>query len=578
MINPEERFDLCKQRRKILACKGHLLVTGSAGSGKTTIAILKARRAVLDGLAPGQSVLFLSFSNAAIRRLIASADDLLDAELGKRVEIRTYHSFAWDILRTHGYLLSTQRAVQVVSAQDADVISAGIEDDAWAAEQERLFVEDGRLIYDQFAPQAVALVKRSKNIRRCYSGTYPLIFVDEFQDTDDAQWQLIKTLGESSQIVALGDKDQRIYEWRKGVDEKRLEHFASEFTADVFDFGEQNNRSPGTGIASYARSLLNLEGRALKCEDVKEVYFAAGQFPAIVKMAVIRAFLEVRKRTGSENIAIGVAARSRALVRLISDALSGTQTVKGRVRQPISHEVMIDQSQVFLAGRVVAYLLKFGSDDNSRRLSRCLELVADMHKAARNKTNIEKSDRLNRWAADVRKGTRPKTKCVTALAKVLEMLNADSYVGAPGDDWIFARDALQLAGVGELEKVADMVRFLRVLRRGSAIEGNLTELWRTQGNYIGAVDALERAIVQEQILDSERPPTACTVMTMHQLKGREFDGIVLVEDEHRTFLGQEKNAPYMDSRRLLQMSLARARKYAVVVSPKGKSTIAKLTK
>ena len=70
------------------------------------------------------------------------------AEIGKRVEIKTYHSFAWDILRSHGYLLSLQRQMMIVPAQDAAVRSAGLDQDTWAVEQARLFSEEGRVTYD----------------------------------------------------------------------------------------------------------------------------------------------------------------------------------------------------------------------------------------------------------------------------------------------------------------------------------------------------------------------------------------------------------------------------------------------
>ena len=65
-------FEICAKRRAILEGTGHMLVVGGPGSGKTTIALLKGRRAVLERLRPEQSVLFLSFSNAAIRRIAES--------------------------------------------------------------------------------------------------------------------------------------------------------------------------------------------------------------------------------------------------------------------------------------------------------------------------------------------------------------------------------------------------------------------------------------------------------------------------------------------------------------------------
>ena len=53
-------------------------------------------------------------------------------------------------------------------------------------------------------------------------------------------------------------------------------------------------------------------------------------------------------------------------------------------------------------------------------------------------------------------------------------------------------------------------------------------------------------------------------MTMHQLKGREYDSVLLVEDGHQTFRGRDNQPPHMEARRLLQVSLTRARHFAIL--------------
>lgn len=66
-------FMICEKRRSIIDALGHCLVLGGPGSGKTTLALLKALRRIDQELRPGQSILFLSFSRAAVARIANAA-------------------------------------------------------------------------------------------------------------------------------------------------------------------------------------------------------------------------------------------------------------------------------------------------------------------------------------------------------------------------------------------------------------------------------------------------------------------------------------------------------------------------
>ena len=566
MINPEERFELCDKRRAILDGSGHMLVVGGPGSGKTTIALLKARRAVLERLRPEQSVLFLSFSNAAIRRILESGGSILTNEVARQVEIKTYHSFAWDILRSHGYLLSSQRKLTVIGAHDATVLRAGLEDADWSREEERLFVEDGRVTYDQFAPRAADLLERSRVVRKCFSYAHPLILVDEFQDTDEEQWRLIRALAGDSEIIALGDAEQRIYAWRKGVSATRLQEFAATFDAPTFDFQDENNRSPASGIAGYARSLLSPETHVDVPEDVEIKRFAPGQFVIGLRFAMIRTWKQTFRRTDNRDLSLAVAARSRAMVRKISDSLEKEFTIGNKKHRPVRHDVMFDQAQIALAARVVAFVMASATVPRNVRLAGALERVGAVLRSSEKKTAIQASDRLLGWAGKCRNDNVPNTKCVRALATAFEAVGEIGFVGSPREDWLAVRRALERSDADELKRTAEHARYLRLLRRGSAIEERLAELWRQKGNYEGAETALDEAILQDQLIDNHREASRISVMTMHQLKGREYDSVLLVEDQHRSFRGRESNPPYMETRRLLQVSLTRARHFACILS------------
>ena len=573
MTNPEEKFEICDQRRAILEGAGHMLVIGGPGSGKTTIALLKARRAVLGSLRPEQSVLFLSFSNSAIRRIMESAGNILTADVERCVDIKTYHSFAWDILRSHGYLLSSQRRLTIVAAQDAAVIRAGLEDEEWDAEQERLFLADGRLTYDQFAPCAADLLERSAVIRKRFGHAHPLILVDEFQDTDLDQWRLIRTLSQVSEVIALGDTEQRIYAWRKGVSETRLQDFTEVLDAPTFDFQDENNRSPATGIAGYARSLLSPDVKLELPDDIKFMRFQPGRFAVGLRFALIKTWNETVRRTGRRDLFVVVAARSRVMVRLISDALAQSLNVDGSEHRPVPHDVLFDQSQITLAARVIAFVMASRSQPAPERLAGALERISAVHRSAGRKTGIQTSNRLLRWAEGCRKGNTPNTKCVRALTAAFEALNEVGFVGSPTADWVTVRRVLESADATELRRTGEHARYLRLLRRGSAIEERLGELWKERGDYVGAEAALEDAIVQDQLSDNHREAFSVSVMTMHQLKAREYDAVLLVEDRHRTFRGRDSEPPFMDTRRLLQVSLTRARHFACILAEPRNATL-----
>ena len=550
-----------------------MLVQGGPGSGKTTIALLKARRTVLERLQPEQTVLFLSFSNSAIRRILESAANVLTTEIERQVEIKTYHSFAWDILRSHGYLLSSQRELTIIAAQDTAVIRAGLQDEDWVAEEERLFLVDGRLTYDQFAPRAAELLERSTVVRKRFTQAHPLILVDEFQDTDEDQWRMIRALSKDSQIIAFGDTEQRIYAWRRGVSATRLQEFADTLGAALFDFRNENNRSPATGIVGYARSLLSSEIQLELPSDIVFKRFQPGQFAVGLRFALIRTWNETVKRAKRRSLSVAVAARSRVMVRLISDALTQKLTVGGKERRPVPHDVMFDQIQITLAARVIAFVMASIADPQNDRLAGTLERISAMYRSSGKKTPIKDSDRLLRWAEKCRINKVPKTKCVRALITLFEKVEEKGFVGSPIADWRTVRQALEDADANELKRTADSARYLRLLRRGSVIEDRLSELWKDHGQYTGAEEALNEAIVQDQLVDNHREAFSISVMTMHQLKAREYDAVLLVEDQHRTFRGREDQPPFMETRRLLQVSLTRARHFAYILAATKNATL-----
>src|SRR4051794_7579587 len=111
------------------------MVLGGPGSGKTTLSLLKAQ-SYMPKLLPGQQVLFLSFSRAAVRQVIVRCGDVLAKSEQQLLSVQTYHAFCLNILRAHGRLL-TGKPVRIIFPDKEKVARARFEAD-WNRERMRL--------------------------------------------------------------------------------------------------------------------------------------------------------------------------------------------------------------------------------------------------------------------------------------------------------------------------------------------------------------------------------------------------------------------------------------------------------
>lgn len=252
---------LSERQQSALDAEGHVLVTGGPGSGKTTVAILKAARIAGDELRVEQRALFLGFARATVSRVLEAIalEHRIPTQLKRAIEVDTYHSFFWRILKTHGYLTGLPRRLAILTPTAEAIALSEIRlgyprrlsgaqrlDKRMREEEEqrRLAFDHGLVCFDLFAPLTAALLHSSGRIRRLVTNRYPTIILDEFQDTNAEQWDVVRALGEGSSLVALADPEQRIYDWI-GADPERLNQFRGAFDPAEFNL-RGNFRSPGT--------------------------------------------------------------------------------------------------------------------------------------------------------------------------------------------------------------------------------------------------------------------------------------------------------------------------------------------
>lgn len=565
-------IELSESRQALLATRGNVIVLGGPGSGKTTIALLKADQEIRSGiLKPGQRVLFLSFARATIARVAQHAGKLLAVRDVGSLEINTYHGFTWNLLRSHGYLMRDGRGISLLAPPEAAARLSEIKDEnARQNEKRRLFAEEGLLHFDLFAEIAASLLSRSAALRRIICDAYPYIILDEFQDTNDAEWDLIKSLGACSTILALADPEQRIYEFR-GADPRRISDLISEFSPQTFDFGSENHRSNGTDIAVFGNDLLTgvNVGKSYNDVAITTYGFYAGRKPLFpLKAAVLQSMKRLIK-AGGDGWSLAILVPTKQLMLQVSDYLS--ENADGL---PIlKHDVALDTEAPSLAAVLIAELLE--GDSSPGLVAQKLLSNLCIHIRGRKGSKLPSQTELNLVGAvdgfiltgDIR-GPKKK-KLIEAVQAVAQSRINVELSGDPSVDWLTVRKLLEETNVDVLVQVANDAKYLRLLHKGAALRSRLSELWRISKSYKGAELAIRDALVQEHFSASIKDWKGVHVMTIHKSKGKEFSEVVIFEGSHQGKYLRANSTDRDKGQALLALRVAvtRGMKRATILTP-----------
>lgn len=575
--NPNE-IVLDEERTKLMDAAGHMLVMGGPGSGKTTIALLKAGSFVRQGqIQSGQKVLFLSFARTTITRVEERAQQMLAPQVRAGIQIDTYHGFLWSLLRTHGYLLLDRAyPIQLLAPPEAAAALAGIEEEAnRQAEKERLFFEEGFLHFDLFAPLAARLLRRSETIRKIFSDAYPILILDEFQDTNDAEWEVIQLLGERSTVLALADPEQRIYEFR-GASADRQAHFQDLFNPSIFDFETQNNRSSGTDIVQFGNDLLRGANRGRHYADVS-LHLYPFRRPTSglldVKLRLLQRMQDIRK-AGIRDWSVAILVPSKLLMLAVSTYIGSEQTIGTRRFPGIEHHVALETAGPSLAASLIGILLEVASSPITDARARMIKAVIGHIKGNRGdkgptQASAKVANFLEEHIENKRSARGANQKALLeSVDRVLQECRAIQLTGDPAADWLAVRSLIEenKLGIREIGQIVEDAKYLRLMNRGTALSSRLGELWRGRGSYVGAEQAVREALVEEHFSMSKSEPRGVLVMTMHKSKAKQFTETIVFEGEFQGRYVRDPSDPHVvaQARYLLRVAVTRAERHSSV--------------
>ena len=507
-------------QQKVLDADRHLLVTGGPGSGKTTISILKAARIVECDVRPGQRILFLSFARATVSRVVEAieCERRIPPNQKRLIDVETYHSFFWRILKAHGYLIGLPRRLVILTPPDEAIAlseirssfpSRNLTDEQKSArkaaekvERNRLAREDGRVCFDLFAPCVGNILHGSGRIRRLVAAMYPVIVLDEFQDTNAEQWHVVHALGTFCRLVALADPEQRIYDWI-GADPARLDHFRETFAPTEVDLGTDNHRSAGTEITLFGNDLLAGKFSQDTYAGIACKGFEPAQGPAMTKLVTMT--YAARQRLmgrGIRDWSLAILVPTKKMTRLVSDAF---RTPPANLT-PVPHSAIIEMEAAILGAETIAYLMQPALDHH--HFSQFIDMMCNYFQGKGGneptKGALKEASRIrnafDEWKVRQANGkTIRRNSILVNIVAVYKQTLALALTGNPDRDWQSIRGILEDGDCQRLEEMAKEVRNIRVLDRGTQFRQALSQDWRENGGYPNALSIARQAFVRDAL-------------------------------------------------------------------------------
>ncbi len=591
------------QRRAAETLEGPVLILAGAGSGKTRTLTYRVANLLEHGV-KAWHILALTFTNKAAREMRERIERLAGADAGE-AWIGTFHSICCRILRRDieklGYERSftiyddddQQRVIKAVLKElDIDekflppkAVSADISDaknrllspDEWLQKRggdyrsqkthdvmtryEQRLRAANALDFDDLLVKTLQLFVEHPPVLEYYQSRFQYVHVDEYQDTNYAQYQLVSLITRKSRnLCVVGDDDQSIYGWR-GADIRNILDFEKDFPDATVIKLEQNYRSTANILDAANQIIAHNEGR-----KEKELWTEDGEGEKITLYAAaderdeaawICQRIRQLQRGGTPYGSIAILYRMHALSRVLEETL---------MRAGIPYHVyggtrFYDRREV---RDVLAYLRLIQNPADDISLSR----IINVPKRAIGDSTVEQLTQYARQndmslyaavaappdtlASRARKSVNDFSSLIVSLLLAKETLPLSEFVQKVIDDSGLIAQYQKEENEENQARIENIREFM----------GAVTEFeQKSEDKSLFAF--LENVALVTELDNQDSAPSFVTMMTLHSAKGLEYDVVFMSGMEEGIFPSaramQEDNR-VEEERRLCYVGVTRARR------------------
>lgn len=589
-----------RQKEAINITEGPLLVLAGAGSGKTKVLTTKVAYLVLEKNVAPSNILAITFTNKAAKEMKERILSMVGA-VGYKIQISTFHSFGLSILQKHYDKLGLSKNFTILDSDDSNVVIKGILKDRNYDENYRVIksiisnnknalvdsVEFERFVgndydemvldvyrryeerlkrnnsvdFDDLLMLPIVLFRKYPSVLKEYQEQYKYILIDEYQDTNEAQYLLAKMISSKyKNICVVGDDSQSIYSWR-GSNYKNILNFEKDYPDCKTVYLEQNYRSTKTIIEASNELIKNNVHRKDKNlwteneEGVKIEYHTAlnEKDEAYYVIKQINQLLDSKIKLSSIAILYRTNAQSQNLEKEL-------------VLSNIPYKVI---GSVYFYNRkeikdLMAYLKLIYNKDDDVSLMR----IINVPRRKIGKTTLDKlKDKANSLNISLYDAIE--------MGKELEFKQLIEELRKQKDEMTL---------VSFIELVLDKTGLIKELENEGTIEAesrieNLKEFKtiaiQFEENYgiISLEDFLNEISLVADVTEY-KDNEGVTLMTVHSAKGLEFDNVFIVGLEESIFphLNSFENKEQLEEeRRLCYVALTRAKKRLWLVNAEART-------